>query len=258
MFPSNLPLCQRPDPDDDEPMATDFALFKAMKAFNMAGLGTWGVHTLIDLWKLKPFYEYYMDWNPSRDLPYHNQYHTLRVFMDCYEGMFYSRMRNHTIEDAEARGLCAGALFHDWDHSGGGLDDEQNLARALAGLQEANKYAASCFYGLSVKEYQIATACIRVTKNPIMQSPLELHERLIHDAEMMQPYEENEDRLARQYQGLKRELDVLKGPMSDQDFVDALMSSLGSHLWLTPWAQRKAEERQWEMRLSRLKAILLK
>lgn len=79
-----------------------------------------------------------LDWvfehNESRNLPYHNGYHALRMMLDCHEGAVFD-----SLPYAEERTLLIGALFHDINHSGGALPDDKNIEIALSYLLLAHK-----------------------------------------------------------------------------------------------------------------------
>lgn len=66
--------------------------------------------------------------------PYHNFRHMMHVVWLCHNACnFYSK----TLNKREMRNLLVAAMFHDFDHTGKLVEDTQNIAIALEGL---NKY----------------------------------------------------------------------------------------------------------------------
>jgi hypothetical protein len=231
----------------DEVMDEDLAIFKATKAYRLAQLGKWGVKSIVERLNLGAFFEVFEHFNPSRSLPYHNQYHSYSAFLNCYEGSYYIKLPRGVV-----RGMCAGGLFHDYAHSGGEFSDVYNIETALQGLEIAQKSARFNLLELTTEELQVAKETIMITQYPYTKKPTLMHEMIIRDADLMQAYEENDDILKRQYLGLMTELKI-----TDQhDFRDKMIVFLDGITWETEWAIKKAEVRGWENCKFHLKKIL--
>lgn len=237
---------------EEEALDQDTRLFKAIKDFDLAREGKWAVEAVIDLFRLTPYYEFFTEFNPSANLPYHNEYHSFCMFLNCYEAAYYAKMSR-----AEIRGLCLGALFHDFNHSGGTEPDTKNIARALKGLNDAHKFAESMLMEVSPEELEIAVSSIKDTEYPYRSEPKTIYGCILRDADLMQPYETDLMVLASQYVGLHAEIQVTRRsfiPM--EDFAKGIDQFLKSVQWNTAWGQRKAAVRSWDMVRSNLVDIL--
>src|ERR1017187_2297764 len=115
------------------------------------------VRSIVDRLSLDPFFEFLSSLNCSNFLPYHNFYHASCMLLNCYEGACHEQL----VGD-ELRGLCVGALFHDFNHSGGKLTDTRNVAIALEGLKFAQGFAGSKLLGLSPISLTVANSVIAI------------------------------------------------------------------------------------------------
>lgn len=229
----------------DDALESDKGVFLAIKNYRLQSLGRSGIELIVDRLNLEPFLEFLHSFNASNTLPYHNYYHATCVFLNCYEGAWLTK-----LEDEETRGLCAGALFHDFNHSGGKLDDAENIKRALDGLMNAQIYAESNLLGLSPTSLAIAKSAIAITKDPFEGGAKTFPEQIIMDADLMQPYEESSAILLKQYLGLKAEYEVWQRqvPRTPRDFPTHLKQLLNDEVtWHTEWAIEKAQVRNWEI-----------
>lgn len=228
----------------EDALELDMKIFKAIKANRLQSLGKTAVEVVVDRLNLEPFYEFLVSFNKSNDLPYHNLYHAECVFLNCYEGAWISK-----IEGDELRGLCAGALLHDFNHSGGKLVDSENIKIALDGLKVAQAYANSKLLGLRPLALATAYNVIKVTQYPFIDEPSIMTERIIRDADLMQPYEESPSALKKQYLGLKAEVELMKGVTYTQsEFARGCKTFQDNETnWHTEWAIEKANIRNWEM-----------
>jgi hypothetical protein len=237
----------------EDALELDMKIFKAIKAYRLQSLGKVAVEVVVDRLNLEPFYEFLVSFNCSKDLPYHNQYHAECVLLNCYEGAWHSK-----IEDEELRGLCAGALLHDFNHSGGKLVDSENIKLALEGLKVAQAYAQSRLLGLSSLACATAFNVIKITQYPFVYEPSIMTERIIRDADLMQPYEESPAQLRKQYLGLKDEIELMKcTTYTRSEFAQGCKTFQDNETnWHTEWALNKANDRNWEMVKSHLVKVI--
>lgn len=226
----------------DDAMKSDFDVLNAVKEYRLQSLNKVAIDIIIDRLNLEPFYEFLILFNKSNKFPYHNYYHSSCVFLNCYEGAWISDLQDFD----EVRGLCTAALFHDFNHSGGILTDEENIKEALNGLKLAQHYAASKHLGLSTRSLEVAEAAIKITQFPFIKEPLTLTDRIIRDADMMQLYDEDESKLLKQYLGLKAEIELFKQiTFTIDEFASGCRDFQNSIDWHTEWALKKAEVRNF-------------
>jgi hypothetical protein len=228
-------------------------LFRTIKTYTLQMLGERGVESIIDRLNLEPFYEFYSNFNGGSGLPYHNFYHAQCMILNCYEGAWYSN-----LPEDDLRGLIVGAMMHDFNHSGGSKSDTVNVQEALSGLVTAQAFARSRLVPLSHSAFEIARNAIKVTEYPFKHVPLTLTERIIRDADMMQPYEMSSYKLIRQYVGLKHEIEVQKNTKyTYSQFAEGVKKFQDSETeWFTEWALEKAKVRNWEMCKHHLSTLL--
>jgi len=238
-----------------ETLDLDMQIFNAIKKYRLQSLGNSAVLAIVDRLNLEPFLDFFKNFNHAKDLPYHNEYHCLCVMLNAYEGSYYAK-----LTDEEVRGLCAGAMFHDFNHSGGKLQDHQNIKIAQEGLKIAQSYAKSKLLGLSEVEFQIASSVISVTEYPFAKAPSTMMEHIIRDADLMQPYEESARALIKQYQGLKVEIEVQRNrTYSMVEFATGVKNFQHDEtIWHTEWGYEKSQARNWEMAKTNLFNLLMK
>jgi len=224
----------------DEAIELDLKIFHAIKNYRLQSLNKIGVEVIIDRLNLEPFYNLFSSFNAGNDLPYHNLYHAHCVLLNCYEGGMHSR-----LSDDELRGLCAGALFHDFNHFGGILPDDKNIEVALEGLKIAQRYAVSQHLGLSDASLKIAEAVIKVTQYPYIIEPTTIPEQIIRDADLMQAYEDTPKELQKQFFGLKVELEVNGNKISTVDFAKGIKEFHEKISWNSQWAIEKVSVRNF-------------
>jgi predicted metal-dependent HD superfamily phosphohydrolase len=132
---------------------------------------------------LQKAFEYIVKNNKSNHLPYHNITHLLTVlkYSDAIahgEGVYFDQRMD----------LHLAALFHDVNHSGGELSDEENIKNAKMSFlkfAEENK--------INPDIVKSAIQIIEVTQYPYVhpESQLNLKQKIIRDADMMQAFEYN-------------------------------------------------------------------
>ena len=235
----------------DQAIDSDMKIFKGIKSFNLAGLHEDGVNSVIERLNLEVFHDCFKAFNTSNNLPYHNSYHSQCMVLNCYEGAYHEKL---PLDDTRA--LVAAALLHDANHSGGKESDEQNIEHAVEFVQICQRYASALHIGLSEYELSECIDCVKITKYPYENVPASPAQRIIRDADLMQPYEQDQQILLTQYLGLKRELEANGKSYSKIEFAEGMYEFLNSIAWYTIWATDKAKDRGWDVLKLNLKYIL--
>lgn len=191
--------------------------------------------------------------NKSTHLPYHNEYHSLCMVLNCFEGAIHEK-----VSESEMRSLVAAALFHDFNHSGGHTDDSVNIEEALRGLFHAHTAFAAGDLALSPQEYEDAVAAIRITKYPYEESPVTAIQKIIRDADLMQVYEQSDYRLCKQFRGLKEEVEILhRRSYTIEEWATGCKAFNDAVEWHTDWARAKAAFLDHPGQTERLQQLLL-
>lgn len=223
--------------------AHDLARFVARG--NAASMGRAGVEVIFNQYNLLEFLDFFDANNKSNNAPYHNQYHSYCMVLNCYEG-FAVEFSN--VQEEWVAGLLVGALMHDFNHTAGeSSSDRVNIELALEGLQQAQQFVVN---KLTDSQYQIAVGVILATEYPYTRFPENWCERVIRDADLMSAYETDEVRLTAQYKGLWEEINKTR-PMTYEDFLDKNSEFLSNIVWQTCWASTKAKYK-WQSAMVRL------
>lgn len=121
---------------------------------------------------LSEAFRYIVNNSSSNNLPYHNIKHCVDVMGMCM-----------TIDNTFDSSLFIAALFHDFNHSGGKLIDEDNIQMAIDGLTD---YFYESDY-LTEKEQLEAIHIIEATQYPyvIKKEDLSKKQSIIRDADLM-------------------------------------------------------------------------
>jgi predicted metal-dependent HD superfamily phosphohydrolase len=134
---------------------------------------------------LKRAFKWIIENSTSNHLPYHNLNHLLTVLKYCDyiatgEMVYYDNRME----------LYLAALFHDVNHSGGKLSDEENIRDAK------ESYVLFCMNDAQIYNKTIhdkVASLINCTQYPyhVPFDDLTLHHKIIRDADMMQAFEYN-------------------------------------------------------------------
>jgi hypothetical protein len=202
--------------------------------------------------RLRTPLEMYRQFVSSAQLPYHNQYHTECMVANVFEGLCHEDVPSEFWRPA-----VLAAISHDAFHTGGNHTDDINIVRALDFLAAT---VNMCKYGeitISDWEHQVAKRMIEITQYPYVREPNDHVEKIIRDADLMQPYEEDVDRLMNQYSGLKKEVEILKHQLyTSKEFADGTRAFLDGIVWHTSWAQQKATKLNWDEVKDRLVQVI--
>lgn len=199
---------------------------------------------LIFMFDLQGIYDYYLSYNVALKAPYHNHYHVTCMVANCYEAA-----RFEDLSEEDTRRLLIAALFHDFDHTAGKYDDMVNIKIAsvtIAALKGAGLLQAA--------DEEVIRGLILVTQYPFVHEPQSVMQRIIRDADLMQPYEEDNVKLVKQYLGLKKEVETKLGhQITTAEYVAGLERFFKEEVtWYTSWGLRKSQEHGYEAKVSRL------
>lgn len=141
-------------------------------------------------------FEFIIKYSTSLYLPYHNLNHNLIVLQYCYANLQYETLLN--TNDADC--LLLSAIFHDYNHSGGKLKDNENIANAYIGLAQfvnANNFDI---------DLALCEKYLNVTQFPYITEPEDIYEKIIRDSDLCQMFESGY--LQSVVFGLKQEMNI--------------------------------------------------
>lgn len=120
--------------------------------------------------------------NTGNTNPYHSFEHLSNVFLYCKEGAEY-----HELPEKETLHLLLAALFHDFNHSGGELKDNANIANAKMGVSEWYKNSDVAL------DVEYINSLIDITEFPytIQSNALNLPQQILRDADMGSIFTDN-------------------------------------------------------------------
>lgn len=124
---------------------------------------------------LKQAFKYVIENNKGWDNPYHNNQHTMDVFNNV---MKLSYM--YDLPKADRNILGVASLFHDFNHSGGKLKDDENIENAIKGLTK---------FGGEIIDIDEVADLILYTQFPSVTKPKTLSQQIIVDSDMMSIFE---------------------------------------------------------------------
>lgn len=139
-------------------------------------------HTLkiIKELKLDTYLTFFLKNNTAITAPYHNLFHSFCVASNCY-----LIAQDEKLDTTQIKELVIAGLFHDFNHSQGKLSDEANVKEAIKQFEKCSKEDKESTKRIS--------RIIEVTQYPyvIPNKDLSLQEKIIRDADMLQPFEKN-------------------------------------------------------------------
>jgi hypothetical protein len=202
--------------------------------------------------KLTIALDMYRRLNPSANLPYHNEYHTECMIANVFEGAIFEG-----LPLAKIRPLALGANCHDAFHTGGEHPDSENIIRAMDFLAAVINMCKYTDDEITVDEINAAEDYISITEYPYVSEPISIGEKIIRDADLMQAYEADPILLAKQYKGLKDEIEVQKKrTFTAEEFAEGNRQFLDGVVWHTEWAKQKAIKLDWTKHKDRLIRII--
>lgn len=173
--------------------------------------------------------EYYLNVvltkNMSNVIPYHNLKHTLTMMTNAYDISTNNRTEIF-INEKELRSICIAALFHDFNHSGGTLQsDEDNISLAIDAWR---KYSKEEPFWLGFVE-----GLIKGTQYPYTSNHPTYFVKILRDADMMQWFED--DFIEHTLMGLNKEM-LGKSSLSIQ-MLEGQLKFMENAKWHTPFAK---------------------
>lgn len=201
------------------------------------------VKTILARCNLAGAYAYFIENNSGNDLPYHNLYHTNCMVINCAEGAAAMLLAHE-----DTRTLLLSAIFHDFGHSGGKQQDDQNIRVAIAGLMTycaSDKLLEGCVHE--------AAEIIKATQYPYVAEAETLSQKIMQDADMMQMYMPGwEEQI---FTGLRREIEVASGKeISRSDMIRMQIKFMEEVEWQTSWAIKRADS-EWTNLIESVKKL---
>ena len=145
----------------EEALEIDMKIFQAIKSHRLQSLGILAFNAIVDRLNLEPFCEFRAHFGKDDDVDSGNLFRAACMLLDYYESAWLQG-----LEEEKIRGLCAGALLHNFGRSrslgrsGEKTTDSENIKTALRGLENAQMYAASKLMGLSARSLEVAQETI--------------------------------------------------------------------------------------------------
>ncbi len=171
--------------------------------------------------------------NPSANIPYHNNFHTATMILNCFDGLKAEKESWNTD-------LIVAATFHDYNHSGGTETDDKNILRAVKGFDSWVRRQTT----MPTEQRKQIREMIRVTQYPYIREPKTIEEAIIRDADLMTMYEDNWYKMI--FVGLRQELEIArKTSISVTDMALGMVDFMADIKWHTSWAQEKAKAGWW-------------
>ena len=127
--------------------------------------------------------KYILENNKGSINPYHNNYHLLNVFRSSMKLSIH--LENKIITEI---GLAA--LFHDFNHSGGKLTDNENIKLAISGLSDFHIDNSQLFIDKDI-DVENSYVLIDITEFPHKREPETIQEQIIRDSDMLQCYDKD-------------------------------------------------------------------
>lgn len=173
-----------------------------------------------------PAYVYVRDTNPSNDLPYHNWTHLCHVVVNSSCGADYYALPITSRVD-----LAVASIFHDYDHSGGHSEDEENVNRAIQGFSEWD----------SLQKYPVWDSdhvihLIQSTQHPPVVDFVSIEQKVLHDSDLMENGLDTWHDMI--MNGVRFELEVKRGhSISYTKMLEMQLEFHDDVTWRTKWGQ---------------------
>lgn len=120
---------------------------------------------------LKDAFKYVLENNKGLDNPYHNNQHLLNVFNNVMNmASYYELPKNDKLE------LGLAALFHDFNHSGGKLKDDENIEIAIKGLKDFSE---------AQNDIDNIIDLISYTEFPHKEKPTTIQQQILVDSDLI-------------------------------------------------------------------------
>ena len=134
---------------------------------------------VIKMYELDYYLGCLIKYNQGNKNPYHNLFHTLSVVKNIY---LISKTEN--IEDERLRLMLIAGIFHDFNHSGGKhKKDKYNILDAVTAYYQYTKELD--------EDSSFIVKMISITEYPFKEGELNIYQKIIRDADIMQLLEDN-------------------------------------------------------------------
>jgi len=150
----------------------------------------------------------YLETNPSKDLPYHNNKHMVACYsigLKLFVEELKANPRFPLVENFAPK-LAVVTMLHDYDHTGGRSPDSVNIQRALIGLRGFVEFTKLKF---SEEFVRSVTECIQVTEFPFCKQPVNSLEMVMRDADILYATLSGDPEVI--MEGLRAEVSVARG-----------------------------------------------
>jgi hypothetical protein len=246
------------DTSDDALITEDLKIYHAIKDLKLAQLGEPALWNIAGRLGLVDLLKYFFEHNKST-AEYHSNYHAICVALNCYEGAWHQK-----LSESETKTVVLAGIFHDFNHSGGTFSDDENIKRAVLGLSQAHipevRRSLSSNYkpNLLPDEFEQTVQTLVITKYPFEKEPVTIMEQIIRDADLMQPYEQDDKVLKNQYHGLLTEIErTYPMKFTANEFAAGQLSWLNDNVtWYSDWGKNKALKFNWNVTKQRLFEIM--
>lgn len=165
----------------EDAIDADMMILRRLKDCRLANHGHEAFEYVTDALNLEPFLEVFATFNTSNFSRRQGFRHAVRVLLNCYEGAYHERLGGD-----ELRGLCIGALFHDFNRPHAGSAGTDPNASALAGLYSAQAFAKSQQLGLSPTALSVAKSVLSIVHCANGRQPQSLVECVMSDAHRLE------------------------------------------------------------------------
>ena len=237
---------------EDQLITEEIKIYRAIKALRLAQLGAPALRIITERLNILPYLEYFFKHNQSA-AEYHSNYHAVCVALNVYEGAWHEK-----LSESETRSLVLAGIFHDFNHSGGTMTDDKNIEKAIHGVSSAYIEEVEFETSLTTEEFSQTIQTLAITKYPYEKDPVTIMEQIIRDADLMQPYEEDDLILEMQYKGLHTEIErAYPMKFTSSEFANGQRSWLDTNVkWYSNWATTKAVVLSWKETKQRLFEIM--
>ena len=123
--------------------------------------------------------------NKACDNAYHNTYHIFNVTKNAAEAANY-----YNLDSITETTLLLAAMFHDINHSGGWLSDEDNINIAFQDFGNFYEKHTNLFDDFMIS-YEKVCNLIEITEYPHKREPKTIEEKIIIDSDLSCYYSDN-------------------------------------------------------------------
>ena len=186
-------------------------------------------------------FKYISNHSTSNTLPYHNIDHLVMVFNNAYTAAQYYKL-DEVLRETATMELCVASLFHDSNHSGGKLSDNENVANSRRLFTDFySKYIGKKLGVDEVKFKDRVIEILMATEFPHKDGEPTIQQKIIRDCDMMSVLQDNY--LYSVIYGLKEEfgVDTVKQQIKNQTLFTMNLKMF------TEWGEAKIAEKYGQL-----------